>query len=186
MSTADWAANRMTYTTPHLILVVEDDADSAQFLKELLEKNQYKVMLAKDGGQAKSSFIMHKPDVVILDIILPGESGFEICERMKQEDESIPVLFLSVIDMPDARNLAERVGANGFFTKPFDPDELLTAIPEIAQKVWEKNHLSDSKQEHRIRFNCKCGKKFKVSPVHRGRTLTCPGCGETVVVPRHG
>ncbi|MEX0728584.1 MAG: response regulator [Planctomycetaceae bacterium] len=185
MSAADGTTTHLTHAAPHLILVVEDDVDSAKFLKEFLEKHHYSVMLAKDGGQAKSSFVMHKPDFVIMDIILGGESGFEICDRMKTEDESIPVLMLSVIDMPDALDLAHRVGANGFLTKPFDPDELLEIIPRIAQDMWEKTHLSGPREERRIRFNCACGKKFKVSPTHRGKTLTCPSCGETVVVPRH-
>ena len=169
----------------HRIMVVEDDVESADFIKELLEKRGYSVAIAKDGGQAQTTFVMRKPDFVILDVMLPGESGFEICERMKQTDESIPVLFLSVIELEDARSLARRVGADGFMTKPFDPDELVKQIESIAQRVWEKIHLEQPKEERRIRFSCRCGKRFKVSPIHKGKTLTCPECGEPLVVPRH-
>ena len=169
----------------HRIMVVEDDAKSAEFIKELLEERGYSVAIAKDGGQAQTTFVMRKPDFVILDVILPGESGFEICERMKQIDENIPVMFLSVIELEDARSLARRVGADGFMAKPFDPDELVAQIESIAQKVWEKTHLEQPKEERRIRFSCRCGKRFKVSPMHKGKTLTCPECGEPLVVPRH-
>ena len=83
------------------------------------------------------------------------------------------------------RSLARRVGADGFMAKPFDPDELVSQIESIAQAVWEKSHLEQPKEERRIRFSCRCGKRFKVSPMHKGKTLTCPECGEPLVVPRH-
>lgn len=169
----------------HQILVVEDDAACAASIRQILEAHRYRVTVAKDGGQAHSSFAMHRPDFVILDLILPGESGFEICERIKQLDEAVPVLILSAIEMPDARALAERVGADGYLTKPFNPEELLESIGTIAQTVWERTHLSHPRETRRIRFSCRCGKRLKVSPVHRGRTLTCPDCGEPLIVPRH-
>lgn len=168
----------------HQILLVEDDADVAESVRGLLERNDHKVTIVKDGGQAQASFSMHKPDFVILDLILPGESGFEVCNRFKTKDETVPVLILSAIDMRDARDLAERVGADGYLTKPFDPEDLLETIREIATRIWEREHLSHPKEETRVRFTCRCGRKFKVSPSHRGKSLTCPGCGEPIVVPR--
>lgn len=169
----------------HRILLVEDDSDTASFIKEFLEQRRYRVDVAKDGGQAQATFMMRKPDFVILDLILPGESGFEVCERLKQSDENTPVLVLTAIDMQAARDLAERVGADGYLTKPFDPEELVQNIEDIARHVWERTHQDQPKSEKRIRFACRCGKKFRVSPVHRGRTMTCPECGEPLVVPRH-
>ena len=169
----------------HQILVVEDEPDTATFIKEFLERNGYRVTIAKDGGQAHSMFVMRKPDLVILDLILPGESGFEICERMKRTDEATPVVIVSAIDMTDARVLAERVGADAYLTKPFDPQELLDEIKSAAERVWARFHTEQPKgEEKRIRFTCRCGKRFRVSPVHRGRALTCPECGEPLTVPR--
>jgi DNA-binding response OmpR family regulator len=172
-----------TVAIANFILVVEDDEAEAVFLKDFLEKHRYRVTVAKDGGQAQATFTMRKPDFVILDLILPGESGFEVCQRMKQANATIPVLVLSAIDLADSRALAERVGADGYITKPFDPDELLKSIQDIAIKTWQKTHSDQGKDEKRIRFSCRCGKKFKVSPVHRGKTLSCPECGELVTVP---
>jgi DNA-binding response OmpR family regulator len=172
-------------TVAHHILLVEDDADAAASLKEALQQKGFRVAVVKDGGQAQSTFVMRRPDFVILDLILPGESGFEICERMKQTDSTVPVLVLSVIDLPDARSLADRVGADGYLTKPCDPDVLVETIKSISEKVWQKTHTDRPKEEKRIRFTCRCGKRFKVSPMHRGKTLTCPECGEPLVVPRH-
>ncbi|MGE3315173.1 MAG: response regulator [Planctomycetaceae bacterium] len=172
-----------TGSVAHYILLVEDDEETANFLKELFERHKYRVAVAKDGGQAQATFVMRKPDFVILDLILPGESGFEICQRMKQTNETIPILILSQIELHDARVLAERVGADGYMTKPFDPTALLEKVEEIAQRVWRKTHSDERREEKRIRFSCRCGKRFKVSPAHRGKTLTCPECGERVEVP---
>jgi DNA-binding response OmpR family regulator len=178
-------AGRLTPTSAiaNFILVVEDDEDEASFLKEFLERHRYRVTIAKDGGQAQATFVMRKPDFVILDLILPGESGFEVCQRMKQANGTIPVLILTAIDMPESRALADRVGADGYLTKPFDPDELLRSIEQVALRTWEKTHGEHGKEEKRIRFSCRCGKRFKVSAVHRGKTLSCPECGELVTVP---
>ena len=169
----------------HRVLIVENEPETAESLKEFLERHGSRVDIAKDGGQAQSSFMMRKPDFVILELLLPGESGFEICQRLKQTDENVPVMILSVIDMPDAFALAERVGADGYLTKPYDPNELLETIKQIAATVWQRTHSGRPKDEQRIRFSCECGKRFKVSPTHRGRTMTCPDCGESLIVPRH-
>ena len=167
------------------VLLVENEADTSFFIKEFLEQHGHHVIVAKDGGQAHSAFTMRKPDFVILDLILPGESGFEICERMKQAEEGVPVLILTAIESDDARDLARRVGADGYLTKPFDPDELLDNIAAIAEQVWERTHLKQPEASERIRFHCRCGKRFRVSSTHRGKTLTCPECGEPLVVPAH-
>uniref|UniRef100_A0A7C2K1Z4 Response regulator n=1 Tax=Schlesneria paludicola TaxID=360056 RepID=A0A7C2K1Z4_9PLAN len=168
-----------------LVLLVEDDPEPAAHIKQALERHNVSVRVAKDGGQAQASFIMHKPDFVILDLILPGESGFEICERLKHADDTVPVLVLSAIDMEDSRELASRVGADGYLCKPVAPDQLLATIKDIAETVWQRTHLGKLEAEpERVRFNCVCGKKFKVSAAHRGKSMTCPQCGEPLTVPK--
>lgn len=169
----------------NLVLVVEDDAASAELLKTILEREGCRVRVAKDGGQAQSTFVMQKPDFVILDLILPGESGYEICERLKHTDDTVPVLIVSGIDMQDSRDLAERVGADGYVTKPYEPQDLVAKMREVAKAAWERTHLDQAPDPTRVRFNCSCGKKFKVSSSHKGKSLTCPQCGEPLVVPRN-
>ena len=169
------------------VLLVEDDTETAAELKNILEKHGYRVDVANDAGLAQSRFAMNKPDFIILDLILPGQSGFEFCDRIKQIEKTVPILILSVIDMEDSRRLAKKVGADGYLTKPVDPDELIKTVSRISSEVWEKDQsgsLAEQKDE-RIRFSCQCGKRFRVSPTHRGKTLTCPKCSEPVVIPLH-
>jgi len=168
----------------NLVLIVEDDADAAEVLKSILERQGVKVRVAKEGGQAQATFVMQKPDFVILDLILPGESGYEICERLKNTDDTVPVLIVTAIDRPDSRELAERVGADGYDTKPYDPEHLLQKMQKVAKRVWSRTHLQQEPDPTRVRFNCSCGKKFKVSASHKGKSMTCPQCGEPLIVPR--
>ncbi len=184
MESERWTSLSSVEIPINLVLVVEDDVDSAELLKTILERQGFKVRVAKDGGQAQATFVMQRPDFVLLDLILPGESGYEICERLKHTDDSIPVLIVSAIDMQDSRDLAERVGADGYVTKPYEPDRLIAKMREVAKRVWERTHLEQEPDPTRVRFNCTCGKRFRVSASHRGKSMTCPQCGEPVTVPR--
>jgi two-component system, OmpR family, response regulator len=184
LDTERWATLSSVEIPINLVLIVEDDVDEAEVLKAILERQGMKVRVAKEGGQAQATFVMQKPDFVILDLILPGESGFEICERLKNTDDTVPVMIVSAIDRPDARDLAERVGADGYLPKPYDPQHLLGKMQEVAKRVWTRTHLEAEPDPTRVRFNCSCGKKFKVSAAHKGKSMTCPQCGEPLIVPR--
>lgn len=168
----------------HVLLVGKPDAEQAR-LKRDLEARGFHVSLSKDGGQAHASFVMRKPDVVLLDLLLPGESGFEVCEWMKRTEPGIPVVILTELDLPEARELAEHVGADDYLISPCDGNQLVEQMKIANQKTWEKTHLEQPKEPGRVRFQCRCGKKLKVSSTHRGKSMTCPSCGEPLMVPRH-
>ncbi|WP_437187133.1 response regulator transcription factor [Planctomicrobium sp. SH668] len=170
------------------VLLVESDRNEASFLKEFLEGHHFRVESARDAGQARCAFNMHVPDFVILEAILDKDvSGFEVCEHFKRENNRVPVLMLTAIDMQDARNLAARVGVDRYLTKPYDPRELLSEIRSVAEFVWRKSHLSPGQQsisEDVVRFTCpKCEKHLKAKPAHRGRFFMCPRCQDAVVIP---
>lgn len=187
MSETDrWPMLSMQEVPFRMLLLVDDDPQAAAFVKQVFEPHGVTVRIAKDGGQAQSSFVMHKPDLVILDLILPGESGFEICERLKHTNDTVPVLALTAIEMEDSRVLADRVGVDAYVTKPVPPDALVKACGDVVKSVWRRVHHLDEPEAdgERIRFTCPCGKKFKVSPAHRGKSMTCPQCGEPLVVPK--
>ncbi|WP_437226309.1 response regulator [Planctomicrobium sp. SH661] len=172
------------------ILVVEGDRDEAEFLKNFLQKHRFHVDITRDAGQARSTFNMHQPDFVILEAILPNEvSGYEVCEHLKREKNSVPVLMLTAIDMDDSRALAHRVGVDAYMTKPYDPEELLGQIRTVAESVWHRTHMGEDPQagdSEKLRFSCtECGKHLKAKAAHRGRTLNCPRCGQAVIIPQN-
>ena len=166
------------------ILIVEDKPETCDHLKALLERNGFAVRVARDGGQAHSTFAMYKPDIVLLDLILPGESGFEICERLKAHRDTVPVLVLSIIDLESSRNLAAKAGADGYLSKPIREAELLESIASISKAAFRRAHRDKSKDEGTIRFGCRCGKRFKVSIKRQGKMMTCTNCGDPLTVPR--
>jgi len=170
------------------ILVVEENRQEAEFLKIFLESRRFQVQLARDAGQALTAFRLQYPDFVILEAILPnGDSGYEVCELMKNEKASIPVIMLTVIDMDESRALANRVGVDAYLTKPYDPEELLNQITLVSKLVWNRSlrpPQPTAENAELIRFSCAhCGKNLKAKFVNRGRTLSCPQCGQPVVIP---
>lgn len=171
------------------VLIVENDGDEAEFLRSYLQQRGLDVDVAKDGGQAHASFSMRQPDIVVLELLLPNASGFEVCEQLKRINTTVPVVVLTAIDMDDARDLARRVGADDYLTKPYDPDELFERMQQNADSAWARAHFgqgSGSSSDEKVRFECPdCGKRLKANSAHRGRTLNCPRCGQPVQVPRH-
>jgi DNA-binding response OmpR family regulator len=184
----DLTGSRGGYAIVNRVLIVDEDADAASATKALLQGRGCDVDIAKDGGQAQSMFVMRRPDFVLLDVILPNETGYEVCERFKTTDPNVPVMFLTAVDLDDSVKLAKRVGADDYLIKPYHPDELIARIQAAADVVWQKSRGETSGAtvgaDGRIHFACKCGKRLKVAEQHRGRSLTCPECGEIVTVPR--
>ena len=170
----------------HRILVVDDYLPTANSIKVYLEERGFSVSVAKDGGQAHSEFAIAKPDVVVLDLILPGESGFEVCDRIKRIDEHIPVIVLSAIPMQKSKKLALSIGADAYMVKPCEPERLLQTINRISQRNWLQSRDSKPRRQtddSRIHFDCKCGKRLKARLAHRGRTMICSDCGNKLIVP---
>ncbi len=117
------------------ILIVEDDADLGGLLCDLLQTEGYRPVRVEDGDQAVRLVAQDPPDAVILDVMLPGMDGFEVCQRLKfrRETNLIPILMLTALDDDKARGRGLRVGADRYLTKPFEPDELLREIRNIVE-----------------------------------------------------
>jgi len=110
------------------ILVVDDEQDVLKALKVRLKANGYNVVLACDSVQAFTVANQEKPDLIILDVMIPGGGGFVVAERLKQSTAThhIPIIFLTGISGGEER--AYRIGASGYLMKPYHPDELLETI----------------------------------------------------------
>lgn len=117
------------------ILVVEDEEHLATGIKFNLEAEGYEVTHAAEGGTALELFDAESPgiDLVILDLMLPGMSGYTVCERIREHGFQIPVLMLSARTLAEDRTRGFDVGADQYLTKPFELDELLSRVNRLLQ-----------------------------------------------------
>src|SRR5712691_2659204 len=122
----------------HYVMVVDNDPESAQQTKSILEKHGFEAKIFRDGGQVHGGVATDRPDLVLLKLILSGESGFEICERLKKIERHLPVLIYTEIELEAAQQLASKLGADGYLTKPCEPELLVQTIHEVADAVWER------------------------------------------------
>ena len=112
---------------PH-ILVVEDEAKLAQFIKLELEFENYEVTVAIDGFSGLSAAWEIKPDLILLDWMLPGISGPEICRRLRQTGDKVPIVLLTAKDEVSDRVAGLDAGADDYVIKPFSIEELLARV----------------------------------------------------------
>lgn len=117
------------------ILIVDDEPDVVMLIERTLKSEGFHVVCAYDGIGALDLVASEKPDLILLDIMMPMMSGYEVCEQIKADPETqhIPVVCLSSAHTPDARAQSLRVGALTLITKPFMPAELIAQV---------KRHLS--------------------------------------------
>lgn len=119
------------------ILVVEDDADILQLLRFTLESAHFDVVTASTGSAGLEAARRHLPALVLLDLMLPGMSGFDICRELKrhQETSSIPVIMLTARSEEVDRIVGLELGADDYVTKPFSPRELVLRIRAVLKRV---------------------------------------------------
>jgi len=118
------------------VLVVEDEPDMNNLLAEVLRAFGFEPVQAADGRQALDRLCEQPPDAVLLDLMLPGMSGYELCRRLKTSEEtaSIPVLILSALDRQPDRQAAFQAGADDYMTKPFAPETLIERLRECLRE----------------------------------------------------
>lgn len=112
------------------ILVVEDEDHLAKGIQFNLQAEGYQVSVAGDGALALETIADATPriDLVVLDLMLPGMSGYSVCEKLREEGADIPILMLSARTLPEDRTRGFDVGADQYLTKPFELDELLSRV----------------------------------------------------------
>ncbi|MBP3041720.1 response regulator transcription factor [Bacillaceae bacterium Marseille-Q3522] len=120
-----------------IILIVDDDQDIREILKLYLEKEGFAIVMAADGKKALQLVDQYDPDLIFLDIIMPGLDGFETCQAIR-EKTSVPILFLSAKEDDIDKILGLRIGGDDYITKPFSPGVLIARV---------KAHLRRKRQQ---------------------------------------
>jgi len=116
------------------ILIVEDEPKVASFIKKGLEENNYEAEVAYDGIFAEKLVKSNKYDLFILDIIIPGISGIELCKKLKITYPNIPVMMLTALGTTDDKISGFDAGANDYLVKPFEFRELLARVKVLLKK----------------------------------------------------
>jgi DNA-binding response OmpR family regulator len=124
---------RMTLVTTDnpTILLADDDEHLLRGLEFNLKRQGYRVITATNGTKAASLAARHAPQLVILDVIMPGMDGIEVCREIRGRNARTPILMLSAKAEREDREAAAEAGANAYLTKPFKLASLLTAIREL-------------------------------------------------------
>lgn len=122
------------------ILIIEDDVSTSQFLSYTMEHEGYQAITALDGIDGLKKALAEKPDLIILDIMLPGLDGFELCHRLRDWARAyaipadIPVLVLSAKAQDADKSAAFKVGANYYIVKPADPAKIVDAVKNMLEE----------------------------------------------------
>ena len=127
------------------ILIIEDEHDLLEGLKKKLSKEGYVVFGTPDGMEGLDLARQQNPDVVLLDVMLPGIDGFEVCRRLREEGLNMPVIILSAKSEEIDRVVGLEIGADDYVTKPFSMRELLA---RIRARLREHRKTSESEEAH--------------------------------------
>ncbi len=119
---------------PGRVLLIEDEPNIIEAIRFILSRDGWQVDVHSDGATALEAVAQRDPDLVILDVMLPNRSGFDILAdlRAAAETEALPVLMLTARGQSKDRDMAERVGASRFMTKPFSNADVVASVRELA------------------------------------------------------
>lgn len=113
------------------ILVVDDDRDNADIVRDLLEAHGYSVIVAHDGDEALAIFDEARPALVLLDVMMPGRSGWEVCHAMKQHPshgKNVRVIMVTALSAWNDKQAAIQTGADDYITKPVDLKDTIARV----------------------------------------------------------
>ncbi|MDM5221675.1 response regulator transcription factor [Peribacillus sp. NJ11] len=129
------------------ILVVDDEQSIVTLLQYNLEQAGYSVITALDGEQGLQAAVDIRPDLVVLDLMLPKMDGLEVCKELRQQKINIPILMLTAKDDEFDKVLGLELGADDYLTKPFSPREVVARIKAILRRSQFQANGSDSSQD---------------------------------------
>ncbi len=131
------------------VLIVDNDEVSKQRLQQILSTQNYHIEQTDSGKSALALMEENVPDIILLDVVLPGQDGFEFCEKIKQTEkfERIPIIFISALDKPVDKIQGFNAGGSDYITKPFRRTEVLIRVKAyLKMRMMEKELLNKERQ----------------------------------------
>jgi two-component system, OmpR family, response regulator len=125
----------MSTLSDALIVLVEDDKEIQRLVRDLLVREGFSVEVAESGAALDQVLAGQRPDLVILDLMLPGEDGLSICRRLRARGGSVPILMLTAKADPIDRVVGLEMGADDYLAKPFNPRELLARVRALLRRA---------------------------------------------------
>lgn len=125
-----------------LILVVDDEAKIVRLAQDYLEQAGFRVLSAADGITAVAAARREKPDLIVLDLNLPGKDGLDVCRTIRR-DSDVPIIMLTARDEETDRLIGLEIGADDYITKPFSPRELVARVRVVFRRVKGEVRQSD-------------------------------------------
>lgn len=129
------------------MLVVDDEHSIVTLLKYNLEQAGYSIEVAQDGEEALEKVDAVKPDIVVLDLMLPKKDGIEVCKTIRANKNAVPILMLTAKDDAFDRVLGLELGADDYMTKPFSPREVVARVKAILRRVTSAEWQQDDEDE---------------------------------------
>jgi len=127
------------------VLLAEDDRDFGNILSQYVSISGFEVTLARDGKEAWELFNLEKPDICVLDVMMPEMDGFTLGEKIKEAQPDVPLIFLTAKSLKEDIVRGLKIGADDYITKPFDPEVLILRINNILKRAY-----SSSNDEYKI------------------------------------
>ncbi len=154
------------------VLVAEDDPSILTGLVDLLEGEHYEVVAATDGDEALSAFRERKPNLVLLDIMMPGRSGYDVCREIRRNDTVTPVLMLTAKGQEVDKVVGLELGADDYIVKPFGVNELLARIHAALRRAAPRRaepdngpiEFGDVRVDPKTLRGARAGQVFDVTP----------------------
>lgn len=139
-------------TTTCRILVVDDEPKIAQIVQAYLERQGYHVVVAGDGQHAMSLVQRVRPDLIILDVMLPEMSGWDVCRQVRRDQRTadIPIIMLTARDDIADRIVGLELGADDYVVKPFDPRELVARVRAVLRRAVDRGQASTATASNRV------------------------------------
>jgi DNA-binding response OmpR family regulator len=135
------------------VLLAEDDRDFGNILSQYVTMNGFDVILARDGNEAWERFNQEKPDICVLDVMMPEMDGFTLGEKIKKAQPGVPVIFLTAKSLKEDIVRGLKIGADDYITKPFDPEVLILRINNILKRTYSSTNDEYKISNTVLKFN---------------------------------
>ncbi len=125
------------------ILIIEDESNIRELISYNLTNNNYKVIEAEDGLQGLEMSIREKPDLILLDLMLPGKNGLDICKELRDRGSKVPIIILTAKKEDIDKVMGLEFGADDYMTKPFSVHELMARIKAVLRRSEQGNEIKN-------------------------------------------